>query len=249
MEYSVKLENFEGPMDLLVHLIKVNKIDIHNIPISIITNQYMEYISEINIFNMDKTSEFLVMASTLLEIKSKMLLPSRSIDDFSDIFDNVDPRNDLVEKLLDYIKFKQASSYFKDRELAYGNTFYKNQEDLNKFIVNKSLEEINKDLDKEVLLNAMKKLILNLPEIDKKRKVFFEKLKKDKFTVDEKLNLIKEKIKLNKRISFDSLFSIHKTKEEIIVTFLALLELLKLNRIKVFQDKIFEEILIISITD
>lgn len=244
MEYSVKLDNFEGPMDLLFHLIKVNKIDIYNIPINTITKQYLEYIPSVNDENIDKVSEFLVMASTLLEIKSKMLLPSKNLDDFSDIYDVNDPRNELVEKLVEYIKFKEASSYLKNRETLYGKVFFKEQDDIKKYAKEVDIEKLNSELDKELLISAMKKMLLNLPNYDENRKNFFKKLKKDRYTVDEKIEYIKERINKEKKILFHKLFKNKITKEEIIVTFLALLELLKLNKIKVKQDNIFDDILI-----
>lgn len=245
MTYEIKLEQFEGPLDLLLHLIKINEVDIYNIHIHKITDQYMEYIEHIDVSNMEYTSEFLVMAATLLEIKSKMLLPSRDLDNFSDLIDSSDPRTDLVQKLLDYKKYKEASVFFKDREDFFGRIYYKEQEDLTPFAKVMTLEELNDNLDKELLMEGLRRVLLNTSKSDEHRGHFFKKLKRDSFTVDEKLFYIKDRLVKEKEFTFDSLFPKENLlREEVIVSFLAILELLKLKEIKIKQDKIFDAIII-----
>ena len=245
MKYEIKLEQFEGPLDLLLHLIKVNEVDIYNIHIHKITDQYMEYIKDIDVTNMEYTSEFLVMAATLLEIKSKMLLPSRDLDNFSELFDGSDPRTDLVQKLLDYKKYKEASVFFKEREDFFGRTYYKEQEDLSPYTRVMTIEELNDNLDKELLMEGLRRVLLNTSKNDNHRGTFFKRLKRDNFTVDEKLFYIKDRLVKEDEFTFDSLFPKEDLlREEVIVSFLAVLELLKLKEIKIKQDKIFDEIII-----
>lgn len=245
MKYEIKLEAFEGPLDLLLHLIRVNEIDIYDIPIHRITDQYMEYMDIIDVTNMESTSEFLVMAATLLEIKSKMLLPTKDLENFSELFDSNDPRTDLVQKLLEYKKYKEASAFFKEREDIYGRIYYKEQEDLAVYAKELTVEELNSGLERELLVEAIKKVLFNLDKNDNHRSSFFQKLKKDNFTVDEKITCITDRITREDKFSFDSLFKGENLiKEEVIVTFLALLELLKLKVIRIKQDSIFNEIMI-----
>lgn len=246
MKYEIKLEQFEGPLDLLLHLIKINEVDIYDIHIHKITDQYMEYIEHIDVTNMEYTSEFLVMAATLLEIKSKMLLPSRDLDNFSDLIDSSDPRTDLVQKLLDYKKYKEASAFFKEREDFYGRIYYKEQEDLSPFAKVMTLEELNDNLDRELLMEGLRRVLLNSTKSDDHRGTFFKKLKRDSFTVDEKLFYIKDRLIKEEEFRFDSLFPKENLqREEVIVSFLAILELLKLKDIKIRQDKIFDDIFIL----
>ncbi|MGB3367135.1 MAG: segregation/condensation protein A [Acidaminobacteraceae bacterium] len=245
MTYEIKLEQFEGPLDLLLHLIKINEVDIYDIHIHKITDQYMEYIECIDVTNMEYTSEFLVMAATLLEIKSKMLLPSRDLDNFSDLIDSSDPRTDLVQKLLDYKKYKEASVFFKEREDFFGRIYYKEAEDLAPFAKVMTLEDLNDNLDRELLMEGLRRVLLNTSKGDDHRSNFFKKLKRDTFTVDEKLFYIKDRLTRETEFTFDSLFAKENlSREEIIVSFLAILELLKLKDIKIKQDKSFELIII-----
>lgn len=241
MEYKITIDNFEGPLDLLFHLIEKNEIDIYDIPIVIITRQYIEYLDSMEILDMDIASEFLVMASTLIEIKSKMLLPKKALDDEGNIIDE-DPREFLVSKLIEYKKFKNISVYLKDRESIFGGIYFKSQDDLTDYIVNEKLVFEENSLDKDLLVEAMKRLLKNAQKIDTNRKTFFRKISRDKFTVEDKIESIKKKLKSYDTFEFESLIEDNKSKSEIIVTFLALLELLKLKFITIVQEINFDKI-------
>ena len=244
MDYNYKINEFEGPLDLLLSLISKHEVDIVDIPIFEITKQYIDYISNFKEFDFEIASEFIIMASELLEIKSKMLLPNPLYDneDFNDIKD--DPRDELVNKLLEYKMYKNAANLLDERHNDFGRTYFKSQEDLTPFIKDTPLEELNKDLEKDLLVNAIKRVLINIDRTDNKRENYFEKVKRDPFTVEEKIKLIEKKLKSEKQFSFTSLFSDEIRKSEVIVTFMALLEMLKLNLITVVQQYLFDDIII-----
>ncbi len=244
MSYKVKLESFEGPLDLLFHLIEKNEIDIYNIPISDITNQYIEYINDMNEFDMDIASEFLVMAATLLEVKSKMLLPNLAEEQLEFDVQGVDPRKDLVLKLIEYKKYKNVADYLKQREEIYGKTHFKCQDSIEEFVNKIDYKDLNDNLEKDLLVTAINKVFNKLNKIDTNRKEFFKELKRDIYTVEEKIEMLNIKVKTEEKISFLDLFNNNNCKLEIIVTFLALLELLKLKTISIQQDNQFSDIYI-----
>jgi segregation and condensation protein A len=246
MDYNYKLNEFEGPLDLLLSLISKHEVEITEIPIFEITKQYIDYISKLEKFDIEVASEFIIMASELLEIKSKMLLPNLLFD--NDEFNEItsDPRDELVNKLLEYKMFKNAANLLEERYNDFGRIYFKKQEDLTPFIKSIPLEEINRDLEKDLLVNAMKRILSNIDRTDNKRENYFEKVKRDAFTVEDKIVLIKGKLKIEKKFNFNSLFIGRIRKAEIIVTFMALLELLKLNIITVVQQYLFDDIIIES---
>ncbi|RKD27686.1 condensin subunit ScpA [Caminicella sporogenes DSM 14501] len=247
MSYNVKLKTFEGPFDLLFHLIEKSEIDIYNIPISDITNQYLSYINKMKSLDMEVASEFLVMAATLLEIKSKMLLPNAEEEQLEFDVKGVDPRKDLVIKLIEYKKFKNIAEYFKSREEVYGKVFFKNQDDLESYINKDKIKLVNMSMEEKLLVNAIKKVLSKTNKIDKNRRQFFKELKREIYTVEDKINLFQKKLEKVESIKFYELFDKNTSRLEIIVTFLALLELLKLKKISVKQDKLFDEIIIFKI--
>ncbi|WP_430886453.1 segregation and condensation protein A [Fusibacter sp. JL216-2] len=242
MAYEIKLEAFEGPFDLLIHLININEIEVHDIPIHQITMQYLEYLDAMQDLDMDIASEFLVMAATLIEIKSKMLLPSRDDEDYQTMFDLGDPRADLVMKLVEYKKYKNVASFFKGREKEFGKTILKDQEDLEPFVKKYTNEELNSGLESDLLIEAVKRILNNVNKEDQGRKGFFQSLKRDAYTVEQKMDLIRDRILSSERIYFETLFAEDYIKSEVIVTFLAILELLKLKTVKIKQDKLFDRI-------
>jgi segregation and condensation protein A len=242
MAYEIKVEAFEGPFDLLLHLININEIEIHDIPIHEITRQYLEYMDLVQDMDMELASEFLVMAATLIEIKSKMLLPSREDEMYQTQFDLGDPRADLVNKLVEYKKYKNVAGFLKGRETEYGKVVLKGQEDLEPFVRTYTNSELNADMDSVLLIDAVKRILNNLNKEDTSRKGFFHSLKRDAYTVEQKMDLIKERVLSYDRVAFDSLFSEDKIKSEVIVTFLAILELLKLKVVLIKQDKLFDTI-------
>lgn len=246
MAYHIHIENFEGPFDLLFHLIEKNEVDLYDIPINKITNQYLEYLHQMEQLDLNVASEFIVMAATLLEIKSKMLLPSSEFDDINaEMFDQ-DPRKELVGRLIEYRKYREASEFFSQQEKNHSRKFYRPQEDLMAYFESPSLDEINAGLESTLLLDAVKRILGNLNKEDLKRKTFFSSLKRDMFSVEEKIQRIKKILGQQSKCLFIDTFSDQPTKEEVIVTFLAVLELLKAKVLGVKQDKQFSDIILFT---
>jgi len=244
MSYQINLENFEGPFDLLFHLIEKNEVDIYDIPINVITKQYLEYLNKMEIVDMDKASEFMVMAATLLEIKSKMLLPTSEFDDInSEMFDS-DPRKELVSRLIEYRKYREASEYFASLERNHSRKAYREGEDLLAYFEKPTLDEVNDGLQSDLLIDAMKRILNNLNKEDQKRKTFFSALKRDVFSVEEKIKSIQSILSERKKCLFIDTFSESPTREEVIVSFLAILELLKLKIVGIEQEKQYSDIVL-----
>lgn len=242
MALNLKLETFEGPLDLLFHLIEKSKVDIYDIPIFHITQQYVEFLNQMKKFDLDITSEFIVMASTLTEIKSKMLLPNKKETQLElDMED--DPRKELVLKLLEYKRYKEAASEFKERQNIHKKIFYKNQEQLDEYIIVDNYEPLN--IEMTVLKNAFEKILKK----KKKEKVVIDIkiLEREEITIEDKINHVKNILDKKVNLEFTDLFSKTYSKVELVVTFLALLELIKLKVVKIQQDKAFEKIYLIKV--
>ena len=239
MAYNIKVQAFEGPFDLLFHLIEKNEIDLYDIPINQVTEQYIQYIRSMEELDLEVTSEFLVMAATLLEIKSKMLLPVEVVEDQQLEFEDIDPRSELVRKLLEYKKYKLAAEAFKDREDFSSRLYFKPREE---FIP--ETDEFDKLLDNL----EMKDLLLALQKALKGKhqgntiNTTIRQLQRDSFTIEDKINALLEMLDVTPNISFSRLFQNISTRNEIITTFLALLELIKLKHITVKQDECFTDI-------
>ncbi len=238
---EVKLESFEGPLDLLYKLIEKNEIDIYDIPISKLTDQYLEYINSFS-YDMDSLSEFLVMASTLLEIKSKMLLPKDNNVKQND----EDPREDLVRRLIEYKYFKEISKELKEKAIINADVFYKTPEnDIINILTKDNQIDLNEILDGitgEVLLKTFKEVILRKELKTDKVRSGFNSVKKDLFIIEDKIKYIMYIVKKDKNVNFKDMFSINTSKIEKIVTFLALLELIKMKQIRAVQNDLFEDI-------
>ncbi|MCT4594687.1 MAG: segregation/condensation protein A [Anaeromicrobium sp.] len=238
MALNLKLETFEGPLDLLFHLIEKAKVDIYDIPIFNITQQYIEYIDQMKKFDLEITSEFLVMASTLMEIKSKMLLPNKKETQLELDLEE-DPRQELILKLVEYKKFKEAALSLKDRQNLYKKIFYKEQEQIDEYII----KDVYDPLDLELCI--LKEAFQNILKRKKKEEsinIDIQILKREEITIEDKLKYIRGKLQSRAQIEFEELFSDFYTKTELVVTFLAILELIKLKVIRVKQDKAFEKI-------
>ena len=226
-----KLDQFEGPLDLLYHLIKVAKIDIREIFISQITEQYLELMKDIESIDMDKAADFTLMAATLLEIKSNKLLPKPEI--ISDEPEE-DPEEKLIRQLEEYKLFKEASEKLKEHEDV--GKFYKAPD----ASAGEYRYELPDKLNLDALINAFSNL---LHKVNVKAETITErKIEKDRFTVAEKIISIKNTIREKKHIKFTDLFENDNTKSEMLNIFLALLELLKLQFIKAKQTETFGEI-------
>ncbi|MCK5009117.1 MAG: segregation/condensation protein A [Deltaproteobacteria bacterium] len=238
MTYKVTLDIFEGPLDLLLYLIKKNEVDIYAIPIAVITDQYLEYLDLMKALNLDVVGEFLVMASTLTAIKSRMLLPPSEDEEEGD--EGIDPRAELMEHLLEYQRYKEAAHQLKDRELLEKDIFTRLQPEEQSLQVDKDTAVIEVNLFD--LVDALRKVIERKDLAGDFIEVTIEKI-----SVKDKMVEILEKLKENQHITFQSLFDEVTTKYEIIVAFLSILELMRLRAVKVFQVHPYGEIRVISL--
>ena len=245
MDIQFKLENFEGPLDLLLHLIEKNKVDIYDIPISELTDQYMNYISEIKNRDMENMSEFLTMAATLLVIKSNMLLPKVSTNDEDD---EVDPREELINKLIEYKKFKKVAEILDEKQQFCENYLFKvpDNELISKIRETqpKEISEILDGVDLNMLYQALQDVLKRQEVKRDKVRSGFNSVQRDLFTIEDKIQYITDLLFLKKEFKFVDAFKRDASKSEIVVTFLAVLELIKIKKINVKQKNNFDDILI-----
>lgn len=234
MQYKVTIENFDGPLDLLLHLIKENDIDIYDIKIEEITRQYLDYIHAMKDLNLSVTSEYLVMATELIEMKSKMLLPKHK-ENTSDEYEE-DPREVLIERLLAYKKYKEITSEFKDLEMTRRLIITKEPENLSLYA-----KEADKSDDISIvdLIEAFN-TIIERKKLDAPLKT---KITKKELSLTDRIMSIKKILSNKKTVNFEELFDAP-TKEEIIVSFLSILEMIKKDEIVVKQDNNFKTIMI-----
>ncbi|MBQ9123334.1 MAG: segregation/condensation protein A [Lachnospiraceae bacterium] len=245
MALSVKLQVFEGPLDLLLHLIDKNKVDIYDIPIVEITEQYLMYIKQMETEDMNVMSEFLVMAATLIDIKCRMLLPKEVNEDGEE----EDPRAELVQKLLEYKMYKYMSYELKDRQVDAGRNLFREQN------LPPEVASYRKPIDYEELigdqtlakLNEIFKSLVRRQEdkIDPIRSKYGN-IEKDEVDLEAKTSYIEEYVRNHKTFSFRKLLEKQGSKMEVIVTFLVVLEMMKVGRIQIVQENIFDDILITS---
>ena len=245
MSLEVKLQVFEGPLDLLMHLIDKNKIDIYDIPIVTITEQYMDYINAMQRDDMEVTSEFLVMAATLIDIKCKMLLPKEVNEDGEE----EDPRAELVEKLLEYKMYKFMADELKDRQQEADLQWYRTRN------IPKEVREYEAPIDFSDLIGdaTLSKLNSIFQELLKRQedkvdpiRSRFGNIEKEEIDMDAKTLYIRAYIREHQRFSFRQLLEKQHSKTEIIVTFLVMLEEMKLGEIEIEQDETFGDIMITS---
>ena len=243
MGIPVKLEVFEGPLDLLLHLIDKNKIDIYDIPIVEITNQYMEYIRNMQREDLNIMSEFLVMAATLLDIKCRMLLPK----DVNEEGEEEDPRQELVEQLLQYKMYKYIAYELKDREMDSDMGLYKSPsipEEIEKYVEPVDLDKLLGDLTLQKLNSIFKDVMKRQTDkIDPVRSKF-GKIEKEEVTLSDKFTYIHSYMRDHKTFSFRQLLEKQHSKMHIVVTFLAILEMMKLGEIRVEQEETCGDIMI-----
>ena len=235
MGINVKLQVFEGPLDLLLHLIDKNKVNIYDIPIVMITEQYMEYVNSMDKEDLDVVSEFLVMTATLLDIKSRMLLP-QEVNEEGEV---EDPRAELVEKLLEYKLFKYMSYELKDKQVDAEKSFYKEATvppeveaykppmDMDELVGDTTLAMLN-----SIFQDVMKRQEEKIDPIRSK----FGKIEKEKVSMADKALEIKEFISKHRVFSFRQMLINNNSKESVIVTFLVMLELIKTGIVQVSQD-------------
>lgn len=235
MSYKVKLEVFEGPLDLLLYLIKKEEIDIYDIPITKITEQYLEYLGLMEVLDLNIAGEFLVMAATLMHIKSKLLLPPEEVVQEEEA-EEVDPRMELAQKLLEYKKFKEVAGQLREME-----------DKRSKLFTRRVTERVKTDSEGKAyfesdifsLISAMSSVLKNFS-----REELYE-IVKDEFTVEEKVHELIHMLVIKPVIYFVELFEKAKNKLEIITTFLALLELIRLKEVIIRQQEAFGKIEII----
>ncbi len=235
--YKFKLDNYEGPLDLLLDLVKHSKMDIMDVKLSLITDQYMAYLHNINNLDMEKASEFITVAATLLEIKSKSLLPSSNKEEDSTV-DNAE--QNLLIRLAEYKLLKEAGENLANHENI--SRLYK-MPDNNVGKLHFVLSDVSLDDMISSFVEIMGRVESKIKEDEPK------KIEKDRFTVAEKIVSIKDAILLYKKIKFTELFEEGQTKSELINIFLAVLELVKMQVVKARQGDIYGEIEIISTLD
>lgn len=243
MGISYKLENFEGPLDLLLHLIEKNKVSIYDIPIVTITEQYLDYVSNMEKEDLDLVSEFLVMAATLIDIKSKMLLPPEETEEGEEI----DPRAELVRRLLEYKTYKYMARELEEREEGAEKLLYKEP------TVPKEVARYEPPVDLDSLLDGLTLAKLQkIFEAVMKRKEDkidpirsnFGTIKKEPISLEQKIVSIMGFARKHRNFSFRQMLEKQADRLEVVVTFLAVLELMKLGKIRLVQESIFEDMYI-----
>jgi segregation and condensation protein A len=239
MSYHVKLEVFEGPFDLLFHLIEKNEVDIYDIPIAEITRQYLDYIEAMQSLDLELASEFLLLAATLLAIKARMLLPKPASSAEENPEDGLDPRDELVEKLLEYKKYKNSAVLLEELELKQGKVFSRLNDPesfLNLWGANNPLEGLTL-LD---LVQAMHEVLADLVKTEQ-----IQEIHREEITIKSKMEEMLAILTDNPLgISFQKLFSRARERIEVVINFLALLELIRMQRIRVRQSAVCAEIMI-----
>lgn len=241
MSLSIKISNFEGPFDLLLHLIKKNQMDIYNISIFEITKQYLGYLDQMKEMDLDITSEFIVIAATLIEIKSKFLLPKNKLEE--DEVEERDEAKELIDKLIQYKKFKMAAEFLGEKE-KYSGIMYTKKPEIIEPIRNQKDEVKNlfKNITMMDLYNIYNELIKNYNEKMNSETNFEDRIKVEIYKIEDKMEELKSVILKKKKFSFNEFIHNLKSKTEIIVTFLALLELVKLRNVVAIQLGNFNEI-------
>ena len=240
MNYKVEIEAFQGPMDLLLHLIERAQIDIYDIPINDITDQFIQYVYQMGELNLEIASDFLVMAASLIEIKSKMLLPNeKSATDFQLEMEELDPRVELVRRLVEYKKYKDISEELRTFEKINSQVYYKPREDL--FEYEDEVIEIE-GLDAESLLKSIIKIIGRKRRAEMSLSI--SEIQRDEYTLEECIDDIKALLQESSKLRFSDLINPDITKKEIIVYFLSILELIRMKFINVDQKEDFSELII-----
>ena len=236
-KYEIKLENFEGPLDLLCHLIDKNKMDIYKVKISDITDQYIDYIKKMESLNLEITSEFLIMASTLLYIKSKGLLPKTTLDDEAEITEE-----ELIRRVIDYKKYKEISKVLKQEYEIYSKRFYKLPDK-----VTLPKQELEKTYDNALIpQNYQNILDRQVEKLNINSKENMEKIAlNETVTITSKVKIILKELLKKPKIIFNQLFKVEKSSAlDVVTAFLGVLELNRRNKVTVKQEKIFGDIVI-----
>ena len=229
-QYSINLECFQGPMELLMHLIDKNKIDIYDIPIASLTEQYIEYLDRYRSFNIEITSEFIIMAATLVQIKSRMLLPRppKSQEDEEE----VDPRQELIERILEYKRFKEVSNVMEEMQQVQGRCLTREPMDI----------PVRHLAPRQLSLHELVEAFANVIAVRQELKLSPVLVSHEEYTIEEKMEeLISRLHQRGGKMNFFAVFGGH-SRSELIATFLAVLELIKLKTISVYQQNQYGEI-------
>jgi segregation and condensation protein A len=229
---NFQLEIFEGPLDLLLHLIKKNEVSITDIPIATITEQYLATLELMQTLNLDTAGEFLVMAATLIHIKSRTLLPE-SDTETDEEEEGGEPREELMKRLLEYQRFKEAAGELGQRDVLTRDVFVRATAS-----TEKPAPTAFRELSVFELLTALRRVLERLPKDE------FHEVTLEKITVREKMTLVLERLRVDGQVMFESLFTDAGTRMAVIVTFLAMLELVKIRAIRIFQDRLDGPIII-----
>jgi len=236
-----KLDSFEGPLDLLLHLIDQAEIDIHEISISEITTQYMDYLHAMKELELDITSEFLVMAATLLSIKSQQLLPKPPVfeNEFDEwIDDGPDLREELIQKLIEYRKFKQIAEDLKEKEYMRSLVFSREPEDMTAYMKEAPVNPLE-GFHVSDLVHAFQKALRRA-----NRRDIIATVQRDEISVKDRIRDIVEVLKQFETVRFSKLIRENMSKQEVVVTFLSILELMKMKHIRCYQHGLFDDIVI-----
>lgn len=236
---KIKVADFEGPFDLLLHLIRKNKMDIYNIEIYKITNQYLRYLDEMKEMDLEITSEFIVIAATLIEIKSKSLLPKVKVEDENE----EDIENKLKLRLIEYKQIKAVSNFFKERHINSGEIYSKKPEIIEDEKSPKSNDDIFKNLTLIDLYNIYNNILETYHNKQNNINLVQRKIYTDKYKVEDKMKELLDRFNNTNIIEFRTIIKESESKLETVVTFLALLELIKLRVIIAYQEGNFKEIL------
>lgn len=245
MAIPVKLEVFEGPLDLLLHLIDKNKVDIYDIPIVTITEQYLEYIKNMESRDMNVMSEFLVMAATLIDIKCRMLLPIEVDEDGEE----EDPRAELVQKLLEYKLYKYMSQELRDLQVDASRNMYREQKlppEVASYRQPLDYEQLVGDMTLNKLHDIFKSIVRKQEDKIDPIRSKYGNIEKDEIDMDVKALYVEAYAKEHKTFSFRKLLEKQSSRMELIVTFLIILEMMKTGKITISQENIFDDILITS---
>lgn len=246
MDLTVKLQVFEGPLDLLLHLLEKNKVNIYDIPIVEITEQYLEYIRQMEKSDMNVMSEFLVMAATLIDIKCRMLLPK----EVNEEGEEEDPRAELVQKLLEYKMYKYMSFELRDRQVDAARNMYREQnlpEEVAAYRQPVNYEELVGDMTLNKLHEIFKSVVRKQEDKIDPIRSQYGNIEKEEIDMDAKMLYVDAYAREHKNFSFRRLLEKQSSKMEIIVTFLVILELMKTGRITISQENIFDDIIITAL--
>jgi len=227
--YNVKLEIFEGPLDLLLHLIRKNEVDIFDIPISLITDQYIGYIDMMKAFNINVAGDFLVMASTLIHIKSRLLLPEKNEGG-----EGEDPREELTRPLLEYMQFKELAGELSEREVLERDVFQRRPD--KDYSADFEPEEAQIEVNLFQLMDAFKRILENnIPDAE----LTFKEVN---FSINDKISFILDELKVKQAKYFKELFAEDRTLGEFVITFLAVLELVHMGLVRIYQPSVDSDI-------